>query len=261
MQIIHLEDSPALQTARKLILYSIVASIVLALCCIALLGMQFFLRSIWIEYAIAVVAVINMAAFIVGMVGLYKFSKLANTFIFKLVCFSVLFSAVFMTGEKFLLPLIGSNFGGLLLSIMLFGIIYFPLQIYWAYLIFYEFYARTKRKEFVIAFWFGAAVFTIALISITVSLFVIVEPYQSYGSNSYLYGSMYGQMDSLLNSYYARMDYAMQMEKYIAVLGCVAVFCACANILFLMLCAKGINDTKEISIKENNKIKLEKREK
>ncbi|MCI7485596.1 MAG: hypothetical protein PUJ79_06225 [Helicobacter sp.] len=107
-----------------------------------------------------------LACVIMGLVGLYRFSKLAQTFVFKYCCFIFLAVFAYVLSSGFVLLLALDNpFHSLLFAIGGFVIVAI-VCVYWAYCIAFEMSALTGRKEFITAFklYMGGLVGILALI-------------------------------------------------------------------------------------------------
>lgn len=238
MQTIHINDNPELQKAKNLIFYSILISI------LAQPVGLFFAFIISAPSISTITSPIAFIANIVALVGYYQFSKLCNTFIFRLMIFNIL-----LTIAVYLLVFIcsisaASMFSDIsdtwyipaIIASVIF-IAYVVIEVYWAYLMCYELAARTSQREFIMTF----KLFCIALVLLVLAggLFLLFIT-----SNSYM--NFYHMIDGLAGAIQGIMA---------SILLAIAMLVAIAACVFFIL---GIYRIKEVTIREVNQIRLEK---
>ncbi|RDU55224.1 hypothetical protein CQA49_02315 [Helicobacter sp. MIT 00-7814] len=140
MQMLNINENQELQGAKNFMFWSLISYIICCLVC-GIPFVNFF----------AFIGII--ASFVTGMVGLYRFSKLCNTFVFRLTLISFLLGiGLFIVGMTcIILTQVTKNPVPLVILVIL-AIVYCVLVFYWYYLVSYEMSARTNLKEFITSF-------------------------------------------------------------------------------------------------------------
>lgn len=241
MQMLNVSDNQELQTAKNFMFWSLIGY---AICC--------FVIAIPFINFLSFIGMI--ASFIVGMIGLYKFSKLCNTFVFRLYLFSFLLGIGFQIVGWTCIVLTGfseSTIPLVILAILAIG--YYALIIYWAYLMSYEMSARTNLKEFIVSFKLSIiAIFgLVACVSVLSGILasVLLET-----------ASDLGGLENL-SAYELESAVLFFVDSYTATLialGGLGVFLfgvAIASFVFLLM---GVYKIQEVSVREVNTYKPEK---
>ncbi|WP_394954270.1 hypothetical protein [uncultured Helicobacter sp.] len=148
MEVLTLTDSPALANSKKLIKRGIIGFIISFFACLVPL--------------VNLIAIFTLVAFwIVGLVGLYRFSKLANTFVFRYYIYAVLLNIGYYIALQILVyGFVGINDVMMLSTsvyvvsaiILLGSIAVVALQIYWFYKVSVEMAFLTGLKAFMVSF-------------------------------------------------------------------------------------------------------------
>ncbi|RDU55261.1 hypothetical protein CQA49_02520 [Helicobacter sp. MIT 00-7814] len=241
MQILNIRDNQELQSAKNFMFWSLISYII---CC--------FVVVIPFVNILAFIGII--ASFVVGMIGLYKFSKLCNTFVFRLFLFSFLLGIGFQITSWVLGFLAGFNESAIPLAILgVLAIGYYALIIYWAYLMSYEMSARTNLKEFIVSFKLSiiAIIGMVACVGVLFGLFasVLLEA-----------ASEFGGLENL-SSYRLESVMLVFVDSYTATLiaiGGLCVFLVGVAIASFVFSLMGLYKIQEVSVREVNICKLEK---
>lgn len=206
MQMLNISDNQELQGAKNLMFCSLIVYIICPLVS-------------WIPFINFFAFIGIIASFVVGMVGLYKFSKLCNTFVFRLFLISFLLGiGLFIVSMAcIVLTQATKNPVPLVISAIL-AIVYCVLVVYWYYLMSYEMSTRTNLKEFITSFKLNL-IWAIGMLSVPWLLLFLL-----------------GQQAALIS---------------VAVLFIVSI----AAVVFL---AMGLYKIQEVSVREVNICKLEK---
>ena len=238
MQTIHINNNPELQKAKNLIFYSILISILAPF-----VGSFFgFIGST--PSISAITSPIAFIANIVALVGYYQFSRLCNTFIFRLIIFNILLTiAVYLlvficsiSAASMFSDISDTWYISAIIASVIF-IAYIAIEMYWAYLMCYELSARTGQREFIATFKLFCI--ALALLVLAGGLFLLFIT-----SNSYM------------NFYHMLDDLASAIQGIMAsILLVIAMLVAIAALVFFIL---GIYRIKEVTIREVNKMRLEK---
>lgn len=241
MQVLNVRDNQELQSAKNLMFYSLVSYFI---CCFVIV----------IPF-VAFLAVIGMiASFVVGMIGLYRFSRLCNTFIFRLYLFQFLLvigldiaGAICATASVFsesAIPLV-------ILALLVIG--YSALAIYWGYLMSYEMSARTNLKEFITSFKLSiiATIGTIACIGMLFGIFasILLEASSDFGGLENLSGY---ELESI------KFFFVEGYSATLIAIGGLFVFLLGVGIAAFVFLVMGLYKIQEVSVREVNTCKLEK---
>ena len=237
MQTIHINDNQELQKAKNLIFYSILIGI------LAQPAGLFFAFIISAPSISTITSSIAFIASIVALVGYYQFSKLCNTFIFRLMIFNILltivayslvFVCVFSVASMRFERLDTWYIPAIIASVIF--IAYIAIEVYWGYLMCYELAARTGQREFITSFKLFCIGFTLLVLAVGLFLLPVID---------YLYMSFY-LIDNLTGT-------IQGISAYILLV--IAMLVAIAALVFFIL---GIYRIKEVTIREVNQIRLEK---
>ncbi|OBV29952.1 hypothetical protein BKN38_04485 [Helicobacter sp. CLO-3] len=236
MQTIHINDSKELQEARKIILYSTLVGIFLGY--ISAFGSLSIIASPFL-----------LVVYIVALVGFYRFSNLCNTFIFRLMIFSILLLILASLLSPFALFVPGflQNDIETLIITSIICIAYASMQIYLLYLICYELAARTGQKEFITAFRLVCVCALLLVVGLFSSTMIESESRTIFSN----YGIGNGGIDNGISNSNAR---SIQVSTF-SIPYTIAKFVAIAAYGFFIL---GIYRIKEVTIREVNQIRLEK---
>ncbi|MGI0405722.1 hypothetical protein ACRE1U_00160 [Helicobacter himalayensis] len=241
MQVLNIRDNQELQSAKNLMFYSLISYFI---CCFVIM----------IPF-VAFLAVIGMiVSFVVGMVGLYRFSRLCNTFIFRLYLFQFLLAiGLDITGAICATASAFSESAIPLMILALLAIGYSALAIYWGYLMSYEMSARTNLKEFITSFKLSviAAIGMIMCIGMLFGIFmsILLEVSSDFGGLENL--SSY-ELESIIFPF---------VEGYSATLiaiGGLFVFLLGVGIAAFVFLVMGLYKIQEVSVREVNTCELEK---
>lgn len=164
MQIIHLDNSPELQSAKNAMFRSLVT---LLIC--------YFLSVVPLVGIIA--SVVMLGAMVWYLVGVYKFSKLSNSSVFQ----SHIFMILLTLGLGLMLAVMiiiaaqreTGNFGFFIGAVGLVYLINIPLMLWLFWRICTEFSARTNLKQFILAFKFYVGSFALVVIAFAVVFMAI----------------------------------------------------------------------------------------